>query len=154
MHRVSSNLTIFFKVFLPTVWIVFFTSILITIFTISDQTLPAITTTGFKIGFIVFYLSMLLIIYFSIFQLKRVEFGEDSYIVTNYLKTYRLIYDDIEQIDLNPMGRVILIKFKLRANSSFGKKITFLASKQLYDIFMSTHLNVENKFKPLIKGAQ
>ena len=149
MHRVSSNLTIFLKIFIPTVWFVFFTTILITIFTVSDQTLPALTTPGFKTGYVIFYLVVFSILYFTIFQLKRVEFGSDHYIVTNYLKTYKLIYDDIDTIHTNNLGRFILFTFKLKAKSSFGNKITFLASRQLYEIFLQAHPETEVKLSSL-----
>ncbi len=149
MHRVSSNLTIFLKIFIPTVWLVFFTTILITIFTVSDKTLPALTTTNFRIGYVVFYIVVLSILYFTLFQLKRVEFGSDHYIVTNYFKTYKLIYDDIASIHTNDFGRFILIKFKLKAKSSFGDKITFLANRQLYEIFTQAHPETEAKLTSL-----
>ncbi len=150
MHRISSNLTILLKIFIPTVWVVFFTTILIVIFTVNSQTLPVLTSTSFRIGYVIFYVLFLTIIYFSIFQLKRVEFGEDSYIVTNYLKTYRLIYEDIEQVDITELGRLKLIKLKLKAKGSFGKTISFLASSKLYEIFMQSHPNVEEIFNSLI----
>ena len=152
MHRVSSNLTIFFKIFIPTVWLVFFTSILIMVFTISSQMLPAITTPGFKIGYTIFYLLFLLFIYFTIFQLKRVELGADYYLATNYFKTYKLIYDDIKSIETIEFGRFLLITFKLQGKSSLGKKITFLASKQLYEIFNDSHLEVAKKLEILSKS--
>lgn len=152
MHRVSSNLTIFFKIFLPTVWIVFFTSILIMVFTISSQMLPAITTPGFKLGYIIFYLLFMLFIYFTIFQLKRVELGPDYYFATNYFKTYKLIYDDIKSIETIEFGRFILVTFHLQGKSSLGKKITFLANKQLYGIFIDSHPDVAKKIETLSKS--
>lgn len=152
MHRVSSNFTIFFKIFIPTVWLVFFTSILIMVFTISSQMLPAITTSGFKIGYTIFYLLFLIFIYFTIFQLKRVELGADYYFATNYFKTYKLIYDDIKSIETIEFGRFILITFNLQGKSSLGKKITFLASKQLYQIFIDSHLEVAKKLETLHKS--
>lgn len=152
MHRVSSNFTIFFKIFIPTVWLVFFTSILIMVFTISSQMLPAITTPGFKIGYTIFYLLFLIFIYFTIFQLKRVELGADYYFATNYFKTYKLIYDDIKSIETIEFGRFILITFHLQGKSSLGKKITFLASKQLYQIFIDNHLEVGKKLEILNKS--
>ncbi|MCZ2101436.1 MAG: hypothetical protein LC107_07870 [Chitinophagales bacterium] len=154
MHRVTSNLTIFFKIFIPTVWIVFFTSILITIFTISSQTLPVLTTTSFKIGYTIFYVIFLLFLYFTVFQLKRVELGPEYYIATNYFRTYKLIYDDIEEITTTSLGRFILVKFKLKAKSSLGRKIYFLASKQLYEIFMNSHPEVEAYLSTLNKNQE
>ena len=96
MQRVSSNLTVFFKLFLPTVWIVFFTIFTISIFTIDGQSLPFLTSPVFKYPFLLVYLIFFALIYFTIVQLKRVEMGSDCYFVSNYLKTYRLVFEDIE----------------------------------------------------------
>lgn len=84
-------------------------------------------------------------------QLKRVELGPDSYYVSNYLKSFRLVYEDIEKISIIPIGRLQLVTFRLKAKGSFGKKITFLASKQLYELFMKANPEVETTLKPLIK---
>ncbi len=71
--------------------------------------------------------------------MKRVELGPDYYIVTNYLKSYKFIYTDIESINNISMGRFDLITYRLRGKSSLGKKITFLANKQLYGIFLESY---------------
>jgi hypothetical protein len=139
MQRVSSNLTIFFKLFIPTVWIVFFTIFTISIFTIDGQSLPFLTSPIFKYPFLVGYLIFFALIYFTIIQLKRVEMGPEYYFVSNYLKTYRLIYDDIESINIIPLGRLQIMTLKLKAKGSFGQKITFLASKQLYGLFLKMY---------------
>lgn len=149
MHRVSSNFTVFFKLFLPTVWIVFFTIFTISLFTVDEQTLPLLTSPVFKYPFLAAYLLFFALIYFTIMQLKRVELGPDCYYVSNYLKTYRLIYDDIESIKTFSLERLELVTFKLKAKSSFGNKIVFLASKQLMDIFRKSHPNLDQYFKEI-----
>lgn len=149
MHRVSSNFTVFFKLFLPTVWIVFFTIFTISLFTVDEQTLPLLTSPVFKYPFLAAYLLFFALIYFTIMQLKRVELGPDCYYVSNYLKTYRLIYDDIESIKTFSLGRLELVTLKLKAKSSFGNKIVFLASKQLMDIFRKSHPNLDQYFKEI-----
>ena len=119
MQRVSSNLTVFFKLFLPTVWIVFFTIFTISIFTIDGQSLPFLTSPVFKYPFLLVYLIFFALIYFTIIQLKRVEMGIDCYFVSNYLKTYRLVYEDIESVSIIPLGRLQVITFRFKAKGSF-----------------------------------
>lgn len=76
--------------------------------------------------------------------------GMDFYTATNYFKTYRLSYEDIERIQTIPLGRLKVITFRLKAKGSFGNKITFLASTQLLDIFLNSQPQVKEKFNYLI----
>lgn len=144
MQRVSTNLTIVLKLFLPTVWFVFFTTFLGVIFLINEQTLPAVTTTSFRLTYILFYLIFLAFLYFTVLRLKRVEMGPEFYYVSNYIKTYKLIYQDIESVNIIPIGKWKIITYKLVAKSSFGKKITFLANSELYNIFLNSQPEVAN----------
>lgn len=154
MFRVSSNLTVFFKLFLPTVWIVFFTTFTASLFLADDGQLPLLTSPAFKYPFLGVFVIMFVILYFTLLQLKRVELGEDAYIVTNYLKTYRLIYDDIDKITVIPLLGLQIVIFRLKARSSFGKRIVFLASRYLYDNFMSTHPDIAAKLQAITnKGS-
>ncbi len=150
MQRVSSNLTIFFKLFIPTVWIVFFTTFTLVLFLIDPQSLPFLTSPVFKYPFLGLYIIFFLILYFTVIQLWRVEMGMDFYTATNYFKTYRLSYEDIERIQTIPLGRLKVITFRLKAKGSFGNKITFLASTQLLDIFLNSQPQVKEKFNYLI----
>jgi hypothetical protein len=151
MQRVSSNFTVFFKLFLPTVWIVFFTIFTISIFTIDGQSLPFLTSPVFKYPFLLAYLIFFALIYFTIIQLKRVEMGADCYYVSNYLKTFRLVYEDIESVSIIPLFRLQVMTFRLKARGSFGKKITFLASKQLYELFLQSNVDVATYLKSITK---
>ena len=153
MHRVSSNLTVFFKFFLPTVWIVFFGTFTAAIFMTDNTQLSFLTTPLFRFSFLGAYLFFLILIYFSVVQLKRVEMGAEHFIVSNYFKTYRLRYEDIESVSIIPFFRLSIITFRLRARSSFGKKITFLASTFLWNNFLSTHPEVDETFSKLSEDS-
>lgn len=142
-HRVSSNLTLFFKLFIPTAWIVFFTTFTLALFIIDKQSLPFLTAPAFKYPFLLAYLFFLALIYFTIMQLKRVEMANEYYIVSNYFKTIKLLYDDINAIKTIPLGRLQIVTFTLTGKSSFGNKIIFLCSKQLWDMFCDKHPEVK-----------
>ncbi len=151
MQRVSSNSTVFFKLFIPTAWIVFFTTFTAALFLVDGRSLPFLTSPLFKYPFLLGYILFFVILYYTVMQLKRVEMGPEHYYVSNYLKSFRLVYDDIEKISIIPISRLQLITFRLKAKGSFGKKITFLASKQLFELFLKTNPEVESTLKPLIK---
>lgn len=150
MQRVSSNLTILFKIFIPTVWIVFFSIFTLMLFIASEQQIPFLTSPSFKFPFLAAYILFFLLIYFTLLQLKRVEMGAGYYYVSNYFKTYKLIYEDIERVDIIPVGRILVVTFHLRARSSFGKKIIFLASKNLFTLFLRDNPDVAQVFKELM----
>lgn len=151
MQRVSSNSTLFFKLFLPTAWIVFFTTFTVALFVVDRQSLPFLTSPVFKYPFLALYVLFFLLLYKTVMQLKRVELGIDYYVVSNYFKTYRLLYDDIERIKILPLGSLQLISFHLKAKGSFGKKIVFLASKNLFELALKSNPALDEKFKLLMK---
>lgn len=151
MQRVSSNFTVFLKLFIPTAWIVFFTVFTALLFIVSEQQLPLLTSPPVKYSFLAGYLIFFALLYFTIMQLKRVEMAADCYVVTNYLKTYRLVYEDIASVKIIPLGKLQVITFGLVAKGSFGKKITFLANKQLYELFLSSHPDVAKTLNAVTK---
>ncbi|MFZ1751640.1 MAG: hypothetical protein WAU01_15685 [Saprospiraceae bacterium] len=149
MQRVSSNLTLFLKLFIPTTWIVFFTVFTAALFMIDDKQLPFLTSPVFKYPFLLVYIIFFLLLYFTVIQLKRIELGPEFYIATNYFKTYRLSYQDIRKVSILGLGPWKIVKFGLAAKSSFGKNIVFLADSELYDLFLHTNPDVQNLLKEL-----
>jgi hypothetical protein len=149
MHRVSSNLTLFLKFFIPVGWTVFFTAFTIALYVAGENMLPFLTSDIFRIPFTIFYFIFLFLIYSTIFQLKRVEMGTEDYFVTNYFKTYRLIYDDIDKISRIKLGRLSWTTFHLKAKGSFGKHISFLQSNNLYKTFCNDHATICQKLEDL-----
>lgn len=139
MQRVSSNLTLFLKLFLPTMWIVFFTTFGVMLFIIDEYKLPLLTSAYFKYPYLLVFFIFFALLYFTFIQLKRVEMDTEYYYVSNYMKTYRLLFDDIASVDKIKLGPVIWVTYKLKAKGSFGKKITFLANTELYNMFMNDH---------------
>ena len=127
-RRISSSLTLFFRLFLPIFWTVFFGAFTIALL-LSPNLPAALDTLYFRIGLIVFYISGLAFLYFTVLQLKRVEIDPDFVYVTNYLKTYRYPFHNIESIEENHLGPIYLATIRFKEKGSFGKKIHFLQSR-------------------------
>lgn len=87
-------------------------------------------------------------------QLKRVEMASDSYVVSNYFKTIKLYYHDIHSISTTPFFGLQITIFKLKGKSSFGNKIVFLASTQLWNFFLESHPEVKANLDQLINPPQ
>lgn len=147
MYRVSSNSTIFFKLFLPTFWIVFFGLFTAFTFFYDDSQILLLTLPEFKYGILAFYFIFIILLYFTIIRLKRVEMGPDHYYVSNYLKNYKLIYEDIKEVSQISLGKFTLVKFHLAGKSSLGKSIIFLANSFLYQNFLNSHPEVKEKIE-------
>jgi hypothetical protein len=132
MFRVSSNLTLFLKLFIPVFWMVFFGMFTTFVFVYGGAEILLLQGNTFKLWLSVFYISFFLLIYCTLFQLKRVEFGEDFYTVSNYFDTYRYIYNDIKHVREIKILKWILVIITLEGKGKFGKKIYFLANTGLY----------------------
>ncbi len=144
MQRVSSNLTLFFKIFIPVLWTVFFGAMLIAIFVMKEE-LFAGNTLSFRIGAVLFYVSGLIMYYFLLFNLKRVEFSEEHAYVTNYFKTYRYSWDSIVKFEETSFLTFTITTIVLKEPGLFGEKMTFLASRRLYNKFKQEHPEVEKR---------
>ncbi len=147
MQRVSTNLTLFYKFFIPVFWIVFFGSVTAAVLLIPFKYIANFPASTVRIAVVLFFLSGVAILWLTLLRLKRVEMDEHFVYVTNYFKNFRYPYHNIERIEVSRFlfFRVATIYF--REPGSFGKSATFVPSGQLYDDFMDTHPEVKRAVK-------
>lgn len=139
MERLSSNLTLFFKFFVPIFWIVFFGAFTIAVFAYRDEFYGAVPGQSLQIGTVIFFVSGLFMFYFTLMQLKRVEGNAESFVVTDYFKTFRYTYDSVEKITESRFTFLKLATIHLKEKGSFGKRISFITSSSRYEGFMKQH---------------
>ena len=136
--RVSSSWTLFYKIFLPTVWIVFFSSL--TIFTLVSrgvQSLPFhLAIQGTLVMVFLFGFAFL---WFTFMNLKRVEMTTDAFYVTNYFKTYKYTYDSLKDIHEMNYGIMKVTALEFVEKSSFGKKVYFVQRRKVWGDFVAQH---------------
>ena len=144
MHRVSTHLTLFYKFFVPVFWIVFFGSMTIAAFVYDNAFYGEIPGGPFRIGLVIFFISGLIMFLFTLMRLKRVEMGNDGMYVTNYFKHLRYPYDNIEKIAESEFLFFKVVTIHLRAKGTFGKKFTFLASRDRYAEFWRNYPNLHD----------
>ena len=145
MERVSTNLTLFLKLFIPTFWAVFFGAFTIAIWATDARNLGALPEMPLKIGMTLFLLIGIGILYFTLFQLKRVEMDADFVYATNYIKHFRYPYHNIEKIEELDYLIFNLVRIHLKEPGYFGKKITFIPSKKRFQNFLNDHPAVVNR---------
>ena len=125
--------------FIPTFWFVFFTSFLFAVFLVSPDEMPLLGSFNFKVGYTVMYFLFAAFLYFTVFQLLRVDFGKEKVFVSNYLKTFTYNYKDISIIKEHNYGLFRLITIHLKAKGSLGKKLTFIPSYKNYEFFIKSN---------------
>lgn len=136
--RVSSSLTIFFKIFIPTTWIVFFGALTVFIlFTGPDSGIPDLP--GLKAGALIFFVCGVLLLWFTLIKLKRVELADDHFYVTNYFQTFRYTYASLTQIQEWDLLIMTLVIFTLSSKGSFGRKIAFIGRGKVWRDFVRQH---------------
>jgi len=140
-QRISSNATLALAIFFPVFWTVFFGSVTVALFLYDTRSgnLPVETA---KWVMLAIFLSGVLVLYFTIFQLKRVELDEQFVYVTNYFKTYRYPYSSVEKLEVSEFLFLAVGVIRLRQAGRFGRRITFVMAKVLFDDYIQRHPEV------------
>jgi hypothetical protein len=145
MERVSTNATLFYRLFLPIFWIVFFGAFTLAVFITNRELYGEIPGNYMRLGSALFYITGVVVIYFTLMRLKRVEMDDQFVFVTNYLKHYRYPWHNIESIHEQSFLFLKLVTITFKESGSFGKKIVFAASHQLYAGFWEANPGLKEK---------
>lgn len=137
--NISSNLTIILKIFFPIFWLVFFGLVLIAFMNSAEAYVGGMPILWFRLMLLSFIVTGALVMYFSIMRLQRVEIDKDFFYVTNYRKTARYPFHNIEQIKEISYMIFKVHRLAFREPGIFGKTALFLASnnrlqKALHDV--------------------
>lgn len=109
------------------------------IFFIDPDKIPLLGSLQFKVIYISIYLVFAAFLYFTVFQLLRVDMGKDKIYVSNYFKTYAYAYSDVNQIKEHNYGLFRLITITLKSTGSLGQKMTFIPSYKNYEFFIQSN---------------
>jgi hypothetical protein len=131
MQRISSNATLPLKIFLPTFWIVFFGLFTVAICLTDRVTFGGFSTTYLKAGFVLFFLAGTALLGFTVMQLKRVELDNEYLYASNYFKTYRYPFNNVEKLTERDLGLMHMIQVQLKTAGHFGYKFPFLLDETM-----------------------
>ena len=136
MQRVSSQFTIVLRIVIPTIWFTTILSIVILLGWAVRGKAGLFANPFIWIGLLLILLSGYALIKFFLWRFYRVDLDRQYVYVSNYFKTYRYPYSEIESVtDSKTLpGRVFLIT--LKSKGSFGRKIYFLAAQILWQDFL------------------
>ena len=133
MVRLSSDWTLFYKIFLPTVWISFF-GVVMVVLIVSFK--PGILLLS---GALVFYLGGILLLYLTLLRLKRVEGSNEHLYVTNYFKTFRYTFDSIGKIRAMDMFIFKVVQLHFKEKTSFGRRVYFLRRRGVWEEYLAAY---------------
>lgn len=139
MQRVSTNLTLFYKFFIPVFWIVFFGSVTVASLLIPFRYVGDIPAVTFRVIVTVFFLSGVVVLWFTLLRLKRVEMDAHFVYVTNYFKNVRYPYHNIDRIEVSRFLFFSTATIYLKEVGSFGRSVTFVPSRRLFADFLNAH---------------
>lgn len=139
MQRISSNATLFLKIFIPTIWMVFFGLFTFAVWISEVPNFGPVPALWMKLGLAVFLLLGFLFFWFTFLQLKRVELDEQYLYVSNYYKTARYTFDSIEKFTERDLGLFHIVSIHLKSPGHFGKKLTFLLDEAMLKDFLAKY---------------
>ncbi len=139
LYRLSSNMTLFLKIFLPNFWIVFFGLFTLMIFISGNEALPFLSQTIVKWSILFFFLLFLGLFYVTIMSLKRVDVDAQHIYISNYFKTYRYKLTDIEKTSEINFGLANIIRIHLKEPGKMGKRPFFILNKAMFSHYMDIH---------------
>ena len=142
MQRVSSNMTLFLKLFIPTFWVVFFGITTLALFFYDFKYAGDIPASYLKWLAVLVYLGSLLLIYATLIQLKRVEMGPRFVYVTDYFKNYRYPYHNVRAMKVYNFYLFRLARLEFKVPGSFGKRIFFIPNARRLEDFLMEHPEV------------
>lgn len=133
IHRISSNLTLLYKFFIPT-----FLTVLLGAVSIASWVINSVPLNT-KIILTISYFVLLIAMVFTLLRLKRVEIDADFVYVTNYFRHFRYPYHNIEKIIERDYRLFRIATIHFVKPGSFGKTAIFLPSGSLYNDFWEAH---------------
>jgi hypothetical protein len=120
-------------------WSVFFGLLLAALFIVDPEDAPLIAGTKFKLIYIACYILFLAFLYFTVIPLKRIDTDGDYLYVSNYFKTYRYKFTDLESIKESNYALFKTLKFRLKSKGSLGQSFTILADEFRVNLFIKEH---------------
>jgi hypothetical protein len=146
MFQLSSNTTLFLKIFVPCTWLAFFGAFLMTTLLLDDPYIGGFPMIFFRVGLSFFLLLGFLFFYLTVFKLKRVDANEEFLYVSSYFKNFRYPYENIESIKIRDLGILHLATVRLAVAGTFGKKFPFIVSQRSLKKFIEAYPDKQTLF--------
>ena|SRR5687768_11343836 len=150
MDRVSSQLTIFLRIALPTIWLTTILSLMVLLASAVRGKAQVFSNPVVWLGFFFVLATGVSFIYFFLWHFYRVDMDERYVYVSDYFRTYKYSFSDIESIRPASWAPTRIFTIRLKSKGTFGRDIHFLASQKLWNDFIDEHPDV---FKDLYENG-
>ena len=150
MRRLSSNLTIILKLFIPIVYLVFFGSLLIGSLLVDPNDAPLIANPLFQSVYALIFFGFVGLMYITVFQLQRIDGDENYLYVNNYRKTYRYQWADVAKLKTLHFGLFKIVRIHFIDKTSLGRRVSFIPSSQLLKDFMIDNPAIFSKMEEVL----
>ncbi len=142
MQRVSTNLTLFYKFFVPVFYTVLMGASTAAVWLVESKYFYNTSITSLRWG-LTFALIMGVAAYaLTLLPLLRVEMNEHFIYATNYFKAARYPWHNVESIRESRFLFLTQVTIRLKVPGQFGKRMRFIASNRLYRDFKEQHLSL------------
>jgi hypothetical protein len=145
MRQLSSNWTMAFGIFFPTLWLAFFGTFLIAIVLTDKDTIGTWSINSLRFGLAAFVGIFVLIFWKTLFRLKRIDADNEFVYVTNFFKAVRYPHADVEKIEIDKGLMFTFGTVVLKGEGRFGKRLLFLCSRRRLDIFTDENPELKEK---------
>ncbi|WP_116125480.1 hypothetical protein [Lewinella sp. IMCC34183] len=136
MLRLSSNLTLFLKLFLPVFWTTIMVGVTLVAWFAPEHYFGGIPLQSLRYGVVFLLLMGVGTFWLALWPLKRVETNGEYLYVSNYFRTARYhLVEDVEEITENRFLFFKLATVRLRGPGTFGRNLRFLTSRKQFDTF-------------------
>ena len=139
MNRVSSSLTIILRIALPTMWAASVVSLVVLLSWSVGGRANIFANPIVLIGLFLIIASGIAFIKLLLWKLYRVDIDDKYVYVSNYFRTFKYPFQDIESIKGISLLPERIFKIQLKSKGSFGSVIYFLASQKLWQDFVKEH---------------
>lgn len=139
MHRVSSQLTLFLRIAVPTIWLSAVLSLLVLLGLSVKGTAGLMANPLLWTGLLVILATGLVIMKLVFWRYYRVDMDDRHLYITNYFRTYRYPLSEIESISNSTILPGRSFSIRLRSKGYFGQRIRFLASQGLWADYLAHH---------------
>lgn len=139
MVQLSSGATLLLRLFLPTVWTVFFGSFMVMGWFWEDSFIGPFSVSAYRWATTLFVAAGLLAIRLTLWRLHRVDADQEYLYISNYFRTYRYTLSSVQAISSYPAGLFTLARIVLPAKGKLGRVIWFLPAGRRLNAFLEDH---------------
>lgn len=136
MSQLSSSATLLLRLFIPTMWIVFFGAFAVVGWTTSEDFVGPFQSNMYRIVTTLFVIIGVLLIRISFWRLHRVDADPEHLFISNYFRTYKYTMTSLDRIGIRHYGLFYLGRIELSQRGRLGKNIWFIPSRKRVEQFL------------------